>query len=119
MTRHNADARKNRIHQRAWELLPWYANGTLDDHERRDVEAHLAICSMCQRELATCRDLAEAVHATEDVAWFPSPDRLSRLLSRIDAAEAGRAGLSRWWRRVRDWRRGERSRWQRTPPVMR
>jgi anti-sigma factor RsiW len=119
MMQHNADARKNRLHQRAWELLPWYVNDTLTDQERRDVEAHLVTCHACQAELAHCHDLGETIHATEEVAWSPSPPHLSRLLSRIDAAEARHAWAGRWWQRVRDWCIGERSWWQRTPSITR
>ena len=28
---------EERSHQRVWELLPWYANGTLEPGERRTV----------------------------------------------------------------------------------
>jgi hypothetical protein len=119
MTRHSVDAQKHRTHQQAWDLLPWYVNGTLTDHERRDIEAHLVTCRTCQAALEQCHALAEAVHADEDVTWSPAPDRVSRLLSRIDAAEARDPRASHWWQRVRDWCMGARSWWQHTPSGVR
>jgi hypothetical protein len=74
---------------------------------------------MCQAEVEKGHGLDKAVHATEDVGWSPSADRLARLLERIDAAEARHARSSRWWQRMRDWCMGDRSWWQRTPPRMR
>lgn len=32
-------------------LMPWYASGSLPEHERRDVEAHLRTCAACRAEL--------------------------------------------------------------------
>lgn len=82
----NRDDRRLR-HQDAWELLPWYANGTLDSDERRAVEAHLERCGLCRGELAASRDLAAAVRRAADVP--PAAEtRLGHLLDRLDAAAA-------------------------------
>jgi len=78
-----------RLHQRVWQLLPWYANGTLAAAEGRTVEEHLAACSRCSEEAARCRELARAVGAEEEVAPSPHPVQLTRLLARIDEAESG------------------------------
>jgi len=40
----------NTDHQNIVELLPWYANGTLDVGENKLVEKHLSSCFACQRE---------------------------------------------------------------------
>ncbi|MCI0486685.1 MAG: zf-HC2 domain-containing protein [Blastocatellia bacterium] len=37
--------------ERINELLPWFANGTLEGEERRTVSEHLAGCRSCRREL--------------------------------------------------------------------
>ncbi len=76
-----------RLHQRIWELLPWYANGTLGDTERRTVEEHAAQCERCREEVQACRQLGEAVRLTAAEAPTPHPARLSRLMSRLDEAE--------------------------------
>ena len=39
-------------HDLAEELIPWYATGRLDAADRTLVEAHLATCARCQRQLA-------------------------------------------------------------------
>jgi len=80
-------ARREHLHQRVWQLLPWYANGSLAAPERRTVEEHLAACRACREELAVCRELARAVTGLGEVAPSPHPVQLARLLSRIDAAE--------------------------------
>jgi anti-sigma factor RsiW len=49
-------------HDHALEQLPWFLNGTLEDDERREVEAHLATCVECRAELEATRD-AFAVYA--------------------------------------------------------
>ena len=46
-------------HEQAEELLPWYATGQLDDADRTIVEAHLAACARCQRQLAGERRMVE------------------------------------------------------------
>lgn len=76
-----------RLHQRIWELLPWYANGTLGETERRSVEEHAAQCERCREEAQACRQLGEAVRQAAVEAPTPHPARLSRLMPRLDEAD--------------------------------
>lgn len=46
-------------HEQAEELLPWYATGQLDEADRSIVEAHLAACARCQRQLAGERRMVD------------------------------------------------------------
>jgi Putative zinc-finger len=75
-------------HESVWLLLPWYANGTLEAGERREVDEHLAACSRCREELGRCGDLAAALRSTPESAPSPHPIQLARLVARIEAAEA-------------------------------
>lgn len=63
-------------------LLPWLANGTLDGPERIAVEAHVATCERCRRELAYLESLRSGVAEMENV---PAPGEfgLNRLLRDI------------------------------------
>jgi hypothetical protein len=83
----NHGDRRERLHQRVWDLLPWYANGTLLDGERRTVEAHLAECPRCREEIVACQRLGEAIRQTEQTAPAAHPARLARLMDRIDKEE--------------------------------
>ncbi len=88
-------------HEEVQPLLPWYANGTLDEAEQAWVEDHLAHCEECRAEAEDCGALATAVRASEIMAPAPHPVELARLLARIDAAEeteSGGWGLERWLR---------------------
>ena len=75
--------RGDRLHRRVWDLLPWYANGTLEDGERRAVESHLAACSRCREELSACRSLGELLQQAPGVAPAPHPAHLARILEKI------------------------------------
>jgi hypothetical protein len=119
MTAYDADPQHDRVHRRMWELLPWYVNGTLDGHERQDVEAHLGVCPACQAELVRCRDVAEAIRTVEDPAWAPSHARLLRVMARIDAAEAQPARAWGWWQRWRAYCLGYRTMLRPTFPFVR
>ena len=46
-------------HDEAEELLPWYANGQLDEADRAKVDAHLSCCDQCRRQLALERQLID------------------------------------------------------------
>lgn len=107
--------RRERLHQRVWDLLPWYANGTLLDGERRTVEAHLAECPRCREEIVACQRLGEVIRQTEPAVPAAHPARLARLMERIDGEE-----------RSHGWRWALRAPWQglatlvrATPPLAR
>lgn len=79
-----------RLHQRIWELLPWYANGTLPETEHRTVEEHAEQCQRCREELAACRRLGEAVRTSAAEPPVPHPARFALLKARLDQAEESR-----------------------------
>ncbi|HZO92657.1 MAG TPA: DUF4349 domain-containing protein [Candidatus Baltobacteraceae bacterium] len=69
------------------ELLPFYANGTLDEPDRTRVEAELAMCAQCSAELDELRRLAATLRARAESAPPPPPDIFASALARIDAAD--------------------------------
>lgn len=95
-----------RHHESVWELLPWYANGTLSAREAALVEDHLPQCVACQQELKQCGSLAAVAKSTsvekEDV-WTPSPRHFAEVLSRVEAAHAGATGDWRSLAKLRSW----------------
>ena len=71
-------------HDEAEELLPWYANGQLDESDRAKVDAHLSSCAYCRKQLALERRLIDDFHSvTPEVesGW-------ARLRNRIDRPAA-------------------------------
>lgn len=77
------------MHGAVDELLPWYANGTLEGDERARVERHLAECEACRTEIAFLRGVGDA--ASEIVTATPAvPDALGKTLARIDEWEQTR-----------------------------
>jgi anti-sigma factor RsiW len=82
------------------ELLPFYANGTLDAAERARVDAELAACPSCAAELRELQSLAGALKAHADAAP-PLPQHVfDNALARIATPPAGAAVTklrSAWW----------------------
>jgi len=88
---HEREDHDERVHQRVWELVPWYVNGTLSGPDLERVEDHLAGCRRCQDEAETCRRTAAMIKGLGDVAPSPHPVQLQRVLARIARMEnAGR-----------------------------
>jgi anti-sigma-K factor RskA len=77
------------------ELLPWYANATLEGAERAAVEEHLRTCERCRNEVEFLRALRESVKAVDREAWTPGEFGWKRLQRDIHAM---RRGPSTWWR---------------------
>ena len=86
---HEREDHDERIHQRIWELLPWYVNGTLSGPDRERVEDHTAGCRRCRDEVETCQRTAVTIKGLGEVAPSPHPVQLQRVLARIDEAELG------------------------------
>lgn len=76
------------------ELLPWYANGSLDGAERQQVEAHLAACERCRHELEVLKALREQVRA--ETVQPPTEFGLKRLLR--DVRKENDPPARQWWR---------------------
>lgn len=83
-------------HQLIWQLLPWYANDTLQEPERNTAAQHIAECQLCEEEIGRCRIIAAAVRASDATTWKPSPEGMARLMARIDSKKASPQRKSRW-----------------------
>jgi predicted anti-sigma-YlaC factor YlaD len=80
-------------HEAADALLPWYATGEIDGHDRAVVETHLADCAQCRQQLALERRLVDEfqAHSPEvECGW-------ARLRGRIEAPSDRRAKIREAW----------------------
>lgn len=77
-------------HSEIIELLPWYANSTLPEEERREVETHLADCSECAREVKSLAAVQRVIVEAGDKAPVPSAHALNRALAEIEEYERTR-----------------------------
>jgi anti-sigma-K factor RskA len=80
-------------HEAADALLPWYATGEIDAHDRAVVETHLAGCGQCRQQLALERRLVDEfqAHSPEvESGW-------ARLRGRIEAPAVRRAKIRETW----------------------
>lgn len=94
-------------HDEAQRLLPWFANGTLDDDERVVVETHLQACPDCRRELEWLRAVGDACTADADPPVAPDFARLRRALPRhAPRSRRPRATLRARWAGSDPWLRG-------------
>jgi hypothetical protein len=76
-----------RGHQEISALLPWYINGSIGEHERGRVDAHLILCASCRDELAQERRIYRGMTAETAVEYMPAAS-LKRLQARLDGAVA-------------------------------
>jgi hypothetical protein len=68
------------IHQQVQALLPWYVNDTLDEDEAAAVEAHLAECAECRRDLVNEKALGTEVSLASmdvDQGWAAMRARIT------------------------------------------
>jgi len=105
-------------HEKAWEILPWYVNGTLEGHEQEFVARHILRCQSCADEVVRCESIASAVRSSEEAATTPSPENFARLMERVDR-ESASAAPERWHIRVREWIEKIRLAFQETPSLFR
>jgi anti-sigma factor RsiW len=72
--------------------LPAYAIGASDEHERARVERHLAVCALCEAELAHLRDVATSALAPD---CDPPKGVWRRVSQAIQSGQAEDGGASR------------------------
>jgi len=80
------------------ELLPWFVNQSLSDHEREQVEAHLQSCSRCQQEVDFLRNVREEVKTCSSSS--PGELGLQRLLREVkrdSSLQQGHGQKRSWW----------------------
>jgi hypothetical protein len=75
-----------REHREISALLPWYVNGSIGEHDRQRLDAHLAQCTGCREELAQERLIYQSMTAETAVEYMPAAS-LKRLQERLDGAE--------------------------------
>ena len=115
---HPSDQSGGKGHQKVWEILPWYVNGTLEGDEHEFVARHLLRCQSCADEVVRCQSIATAVRSAEAATSRPSPEHLARLMERIDHGSVS-AAPERWRIRVREWIEKIRLVFQETPSLFR
>ena len=93
----------------ARELLPWYATGTLEPAEAREVENWLQRSAALEGELRELRLLREHLRETTDPVSSSRADPIEPVLRLIEAHEASR---------TRARRRPSVARSYRLPPVI-
>ncbi len=98
----------------AWDLIPWYVNGTLDEAERRAVEAHMAASPSFRTEVAEQKRLSKTVasldsmdvemerslSAIREQIQAEAPRTRPSLLAASHAAVRRLAGLFRWDKKI-------------------
>jgi anti-sigma factor RsiW len=91
-----------RPHDEAEALLPWYATGQLHGADRARVEAHLARCAHCRRQLMIDRRLSNEFRAMTpelEWGWARLRTRIEPGVKRQHAPRQALAGLMAFARR--------------------
>ncbi|MCB1748677.1 MAG: hypothetical protein KDK06_15975 [Gammaproteobacteria bacterium] len=83
-------------HEAAWAVLPWYANGSLDEAERECVRAHVSACLVCTRELRRLDVLARAL--AQPAGDYACGLAYAKLSARL---QPRRRGVARLWAALR------------------
>lgn len=75
--------------------LPWYLNGTLPEEERRQIEAHLAVCAACRAELEELSQFRLRLREVYAAQPGPSVQTTLSVMERVrQEASAGRRSVS-------------------------
>lgn len=83
-------------HETAQQLLPWLEAGALDDAEFAAVQAHVAACAECRRDVAWQARLRDPVPPDDEA--FDANRAFARLLPRLGPQAPPISVLQRWRR---------------------
>lgn len=70
-------------HRHAWDLIPWYVNGSIADNERAGLQHHVERCTACREEIEAQRMLLQTMRTPPQVESMPHGS-LQKLWQRID-----------------------------------
>jgi len=104
-------------HQEIIELLPWYANQTLEDDERKLVEMHLADCRDCAKEVESLKAIRKTVVEVGDSGPALSPFALNRALAEIEDYERTRTTKAKAASVATQEKKGFWAKWWQPTPV--
>ena len=76
-----------RVHDEVTALIPWYVNGSIGEHDRQRLDAHLLVCANCRDALDQERCIYQGVSVEPAVEYMPAAS-LKRLQARLDAVDA-------------------------------
>jgi Putative zinc-finger len=71
-------------HDTAWDLIPWFVNGSASAQDSADLEQHLGQCADCRAEICAQQAILRAMSRGAVVESMPNAS-LQKLWSRIDA----------------------------------
>jgi hypothetical protein len=77
------DNKTSAQHDKCWERLPWWINGSLSEEQMAEVEEHVSACPMCTSESDALRELQrrmrdDAVLLAPQSGWQGMVERLDR-----------------------------------------
>jgi hypothetical protein len=78
------------VQQEISALLPWYVNGTIGEHDRQRVDAHLTLCASCGEDMERERLICQGMTVETAVEYMPAAS-LKRLQARLDGVAAAPA----------------------------
>ncbi|HXC57830.1 MAG TPA: zf-HC2 domain-containing protein [Steroidobacteraceae bacterium] len=70
-------------HRNAWDLIPWFVNGSIADNERAGLQHHVEGCAACREEIEAQRLLLQTMRTPPQVESMPHGS-LQKLWQRID-----------------------------------
>jgi hypothetical protein len=83
----NAEHEHASCDSEAARLLPWFVTGRLQATEAARVDAHLATCAVCRRDLERQHALSNWIRGDARIESTSPQPSLEKLMSRIDATE--------------------------------
>ncbi|MEM7236275.1 MAG: hypothetical protein AAF501_00400 [Pseudomonadota bacterium] len=92
-------------HDTAWELIPWYVNGSLPGPEASAIASHSEECDVCKAEIEHQRDLAAQVEALE-VEDPPTSRSWQTLQAQIAQEDRTRKPVRGFWGTMPSFTRG-------------
>jgi hypothetical protein len=83
-------------HLEVTELLPWFVNGTLNEHEHSLVNEHLQECEKCNRDVIQLMETSKLFHAEPEPSGSAVAQARNDFLNKLEI-ESNSARTSRRW----------------------